>query len=276
MLGFVFWGVTKSRVAYVPMYRMYVDETGNADLAASSNPDHRFLSLTGVIVSIPHFREYGIPEIQRIKAVILELDPDEWIPLHRNEIMQKKFPFHALRKPGREQQFSAAVLKLLRDLQYTVVTAVIDKQAHLKRYTLWQEDPYHYCLKILFERYCLILNRKGARGDVIAESRGKKENARVSAEYEKLCRAPHPIRPDVVKKCLATRKIKIKRKDQNIIGLQLADLIAHPSSMHARSVFNGEPQRAEFGRQIVQILRDSKYHRDDAGKIEGYGLKWLP
>ncbi len=36
------------------MQRIYIDEVGNADLKSSSNPNHRFLSLTGVIIDIAH------------------------------------------------------------------------------------------------------------------------------------------------------------------------------------------------------------------------------
>jgi len=31
-------------------YRMYVDEVGNSDLGASLDPNHRYLSLTGVVL----------------------------------------------------------------------------------------------------------------------------------------------------------------------------------------------------------------------------------
>ena len=33
-------------------YRIYIDEVGNPDLASSENPNHRFLSLTGVILEL--------------------------------------------------------------------------------------------------------------------------------------------------------------------------------------------------------------------------------
>src|SRR5437016_5157416 len=34
--------------------RMYVDEVGNADLKASSDPNHRYLSLTGVVIDLDY------------------------------------------------------------------------------------------------------------------------------------------------------------------------------------------------------------------------------
>jgi len=255
---------------------MYVDETGNADLAASANPVHRFLSLTGVIAQVEHIRTIAIPEIQRIKSEILELDPDEVIPLHRKELMQKVHPFKTLRNPAKATAFNEAILNLLNDLPYIVVTVVIDKEEHLRRYAQWSNDPYHYCLKILFERYCLILNKRNGRGDVVAESRGKREDERLFKAYEQLYGNPAPIRPEVCERCLTSKNLKIKRKEQNTAGLQIADLIAHPSSMHARSVYRDEPQLADFGGRVVEILKRRKYHRSIFGRVNGYGLKWLP
>jgi len=47
---------------------MYVDEVGNPDLKSSDNPNHRFLSLTGVIVSLDHIKERVHPEMEALKA----------------------------------------------------------------------------------------------------------------------------------------------------------------------------------------------------------------
>lgn len=44
-----------------PKYRLYVDEVGNADLKSSDNPNHRFLSLTGVILELNHVSQTVYP-----------------------------------------------------------------------------------------------------------------------------------------------------------------------------------------------------------------------
>lgn len=259
------------------MYRMYIDETGNADLAASANPVHRFLSLTGVVVDIDHMSKLAIPEVQRIKTEILGLDPDAIVPLHRKEIMNKVYPFTALRDPAKETVFNRAILGLLRDLDFKAITVVIDKQAHLDRYTTWARDPYHYCMQVLFERYCLILNSCKGKGDVMSEARGKREDERLSQAYERLYDNPAPIYPNVVARCLTSRKLKIKKKSDNVVGLQIADLIAHPSALYARRIFNQEAALSGFGGEIVNILRLEKYYRHWFSRtIQGYGLKWLP
>jgi hypothetical protein len=71
---------------------------------------------------------------------------------------------------------------------------------------------------------------------------------------------------------------KVKPKSTNIVGLQLADLVAHPS----RREILMEHQllvddRDVFGDRICAILRQSKYHRSwRTGQIEEYGKKLLP
>jgi hypothetical protein len=69
-----------------------------------------------------------------------------------------------------------------------------------------------------------------------------------------------------------------KPKSANIAGLQLADLIAHPSR---REVLIEHQlivdDRDIFGSQICAILCQSKYNRERlTGQIEGYGKKLLP
>ncbi len=77
-----------------------------------------------------------------------------------------------LRDPQIEKQFNNDLLTLLHELEYTVITTVIDKLEHQRRYTAWRYDPYHYGLAVLAERYIFWLEQRNATGDVMAESRG--------------------------------------------------------------------------------------------------------
>ena len=42
-------------------YRMYVDEVGNSDLDSSQDPNHRYLSLTGVVVELGYVQTTLFP-----------------------------------------------------------------------------------------------------------------------------------------------------------------------------------------------------------------------
>lgn len=48
-------------------YRIYIDETGNADLDSSDNPNHRFLSLTGVILDVEYIDHTVHLEMEELK-----------------------------------------------------------------------------------------------------------------------------------------------------------------------------------------------------------------
>lgn len=164
-------------------YRLYVDEVGNSDLGASKNPNHRYLSLTGVIFDLEYVESTVFPAVEALKRKYFDSHPDEPVILHRRELANRKPPFEALRDPAVEKSFNADLLRLLSDLDYTVVTAVIDKLEHQQRYQGWRFDPYHYCLTVIVERYALWLRAHGAEGDVMAESRGGSEDRRLKEVF---------------------------------------------------------------------------------------------
>ena len=136
-------------------YRLYIDEVGNSDLGASEDPNHRYLSLTGVIFELNYVKEILHPTLEALTSKYFDAHPDENIILHRKELLHGKFPFSALKKSAIRKRFDKELLKLLSDFQYSVMTVVIDKLEHKRRYEKWRYDPYHYCLAVLVERYAL-------------------------------------------------------------------------------------------------------------------------
>jgi hypothetical protein len=108
-------------------YRIYIDETGNADLRSSDNPNHRFLSLTGVIMNLDDVRIIQ-PELEKLKMSFFGSHPDDPVVLHRKELLSAKSPFQNLREPEIRSKFDPELLKLLSAWDYTVITVCIDKQ----------------------------------------------------------------------------------------------------------------------------------------------------
>lgn len=258
-------------------YRLYVDEVGNSDLGASNNPNHRYLSLTGIILELDYVQSTVFPTIEDLKQRYFNSHPDDPIILHRKELVNKKPPFESLHDPDIERAFNEDLLGLLNDLDYVVITVVIDKLEHQTRYQTWRFDPYHYCLTILVERNVLWLQSRNAHGDVMAESRGGREDRRLKDSFKQVYeRGSDFIQPDVFATCLTSRQLKVKPKSNNIAGLQLADLIAHPSYRAVLARHNKEAIAENFGGQIAQILEASKLHRSPTGRIIGWGRKWLP
>jgi hypothetical protein len=257
---------------------MYVDEVGNHDLGpATANPDHRYLSLTGLAMELGYVASYVAPTLEDIKRRYFGSHPDTPVILHRKEIVGAKGPFAALADPDTRERFGREVMDLLRCLECTVITTVIDKQEHKLRYRTWLYDPYHYCLHALLERYVTWLESMQAQGDVMAESRGGKEDHRLKESFRRLCaEGTDYVAAGHFAAALTSGQLKVRPKPANVAGLQLADLIAHPSfrSMVARRTSTA--MTAPFGREIAEVLWQSKYRRSPEGRVDGWGCKWLP
>jgi hypothetical protein len=260
-------------------YRIYIDEVGNHDLLHADDPNQRFLSLTGVILESAYTLNTLVPQMEGLKRRFFQRDPDEPVILHRKELVNRRYPFRALLDPDIEAAFNAALLQALSDWTYTVITVVLDKKAHRDRYQVWRFHPYHYCLHVLLERYVLFLHYRRSHGDVMVESRGGKEDLKLKDSYSRLYeRGTDNIPLQRWQNCLTSRELKLKPKNANIAGLQLADLIAHPSRReilreHGLVIDN----RDTYGDRICELLCRSKYYRDRrTGQIEGYGKKLLP
>lgn len=118
-------------------YRLYIDEVGNSDLGASQDPNHRYLSLTGVILELEYVDQAVFPAIEDLKRRYFGSHPDDPVILHRKELVNKKAPFDPLRDPEKEVLFNAELLQLLEDIDYVAMTVVIDKLEHRLRYQVW-------------------------------------------------------------------------------------------------------------------------------------------
>jgi hypothetical protein len=260
-------------VEAVIKYRMYIDEVGNPDIGNSDNPNHRFLSLTGVIIGLEYVKETLHPEMEELKNRYFGSHPDEPVILHRKELLSGKTPFQALKEVSVREAFDNDLIECLSRWEYIVITVCLDKKKHRETYTTWRYDPYHYCLAILLERLNFWLNRQNATGDVMAESRGGKEDRRLKDSFQRLLKqGTDYVGPEQFQKSFTSSQLKVKPKTGNVCGLQLADIIAHPSRAEIldEKGLLGRPL-AHFSQEIIKILR-SKYDRQ-GGTI--FGKKFL-
>jgi hypothetical protein len=254
-------------------YRLYIDEVGNSDLGSSDNPNHRFLSLTGVILDLSHVQDLVHPQMETLKTKYFRSHPDDPVIFHRKEMVNAKPPFESLRNPEVRKQFDNELLNLVESWDFTVLTVCLDKQNHKETYATWRYDPYHYCLAVLLERYFFFLNRRRLVGDVIVESRGGKEDKRLKASFHRLWEnGTEFLAPEKFQKVLTSRQLKVKSKSNNISGLQLTDLIAHASRNEILSEQGLlDRELAPFALRIIDLLK-SKYDRQEA-KV--FGKKFL-
>ena len=116
-------------------YRMYIDEVGNSDLESSDNPNHRFLSLTGVILGLDHVASVVHPQMEELKTRYFDSHPDDPVIFHRKEMINARGPFRALRNAETRERFDNDLLGLLQNWEYTVASVCIDKKRHKETYT---------------------------------------------------------------------------------------------------------------------------------------------
>lgn len=138
------------------------------------------------------------------------------------------------------------------------------------------DDPNHRFLSltgVLLERFVFFLQRVNARGDVMAESRGGKEDRRLKDSFHRLWeKGTDYVEPKWFQAALTSRQLKVKLKANNVSGLQLADLIAHPSRNEIlRQQGLLERNIAPFAARIIEILQH-KYDRK-GGSL--FGKKFL-
>lgn len=259
------------------MYRLYVDEVGTDGLTHLDKDHQRFLSLTGVAMTIAHARDHLTGAMNLLKAEVFRQDPDSPIILHRKEIMGFKGPYQCLREKEKSDLFNRHILNILQGTEYRVITALIDKEWMLKQKHWQKTHPYHYLMEILVEKYVQFLERKRSTGDIMPESRPDKDRFLQGAFSEVRARGTDFVPQKRICAVLRADNLKFRTKKDNIAGLQLCDLIAHPSHIYTRSLMKHQVRLGPFARQVIDILKGAKYDRAAfSGKIIGYGIKHLP
>lgn len=258
-------------------YRLYLDESGDHTYSKVNGPEKRYLGITGVFIGSEYYRQTFHPQFENFKQKHFPHNPDEPVVLHRKELIGRHGPFRTLRDVKNEKLFNEDFLEFLKKKDYLVISVVIDKKAHVERYQESALHPYHYCLVAVLERYCGFLNFFNAQGDVMAESRGGREDMQLKEAYQRVYESGTQFRDiDFFQKTLTSREIKIKPKSANIAGLQLADLLAHP----CKNEILFEQRRISrwdetFGTRICQCV-SSKYNRHIfQGRVQGYGKVFL-
>jgi len=260
------------------MYRLYVDEVGTDDLTHTVKDHHRYLSLTGVAMRVDYSGAELTPNMNWIKLNVLKHDPDTPIILHRKDIMARKGGFQCLNDPVVADRFDRSIMRLIKGADYRVMTALIDKQWMLKQQHWSKTHPYHYLMEILVEKFVQFLERQRAIGDIMPESRQGKPDQRLQQAYSDVREAGTTFIPKArIASAIRAAKLKFREKKENVAGLQLCDLLAHPSHIYVRQQMGHAVAPGAFCQRVCTALTESKYDRaSGSGKIVGYGIKHLP
>jgi len=259
------------------VFRIYIDESGDHTYQQLDKQSARYLGLTGIILESGYYKNTLSPKLSELKEKFFPCDPDDPVILHREEIIRRDGVFRCLLDKECCLAWETAWLEFLAQSNFHIISVVIDKKYHQEQYRSAAEHPYHLALRFILERYSAFLKVSGAKGDVLAESRGGKEDTALKLAYRQVWNHGTYYRSkEFIQETLTSKKIKLKKKEHNIVGLQVADLLAYTCK---RDILDDVGHVSYTSNPFSISIREvvcSKYNRwQRAGAVWGYGKKFF-
>jgi len=240
---------------------LYLDESGDHDLI-HLDPEYPIFVLAGCIMDEEHEHDVLAPAFTNLKA---EMFDDKNIVLHLADYTRNKGCFGNLCDKSFREKFYFGLNKIIQDIDFALIACIVDKNEHVKHYKN-AIDPYLLSLEVVLERYIMFLKRNREKGIVVAESRGQQLDNQLNLAFLDLkIGGTRFLRPTDIADTIVD--FRIRKKDENIAGLQLIDTIISPIG------------RRYLGRKNYYIDYDiikGKFRSHDCGKYKGYGLIILP
>ena len=241
-------------------YYLYIDECGDQNLE-NFNPSFPVFTLCGVLISKANKRKIE----EEFNALKMEFWGTHDVIIHSREIRRCKNEFINLLDPDIKKRFYERVNAILSQNQvYVVVACTILKEPFIGLFSN-TEDVYGLSLSYLIERsiFCVDDSCESASIDIIFEKRGRIEDKNLTRFYNRLrVTGTKLVEPKRLQGHIGSFTSRAKK--ENIIGLQIADLIAYPI---ARKVLNPEAPNPAF-----DIVKPNIYSSHGAM----LGLKVIP
>jgi hypothetical protein len=209
-------------------YIAFLDESGDHSLS-KLDPDFPLFLLALVIIKRSDYVRTVVPSLTDLK---LRYWNHEGINLHSRDIRKARGPFALLLDPDVRSDFLMRISDFVSNMPFDLFVTAIRKDQHFLQSGSRAQNPYELALEFTLERVSHFLR---AHGDnelpIVAEARGRKED-------ESLERAFYRIMTTGGRQSLGTdfRQLEcplvFRSKPDNIAGIQLADLCAHPCARH--------------------------------------------
>lgn len=241
---------------------LYLDESGDHDLI-NIDPDYPIFVLAGSVIAKDYHNNNLTRRMNQFKQDIFS---DNDIILHYADYTRNKSGFERMISKEFREKFYSGLNTIIQTTEVSVYACIIDKKRHVESYK-YPINPYTYSLEVIVEKFVMDLNRANKQGMIIAESRGSQFDNELNLAYLNL-------------KISGTRFLKasevnnrigndfyIKKKVENIAGLQLTDSFATPIGRKYLGLKN-----YYLDYEVIK----SKFQKHACGRIKGYGLVILP
>lgn len=236
-------------------YTIYIDESGDHSYnQLNDHPGRRFLALVGIIIENDYYHNVFCSRLFDLKKKYFEYEPEK-VVLHRSDIINKKKAFKVFQNETLRVQFDQDLVELIANTNFYIIGVVIDKQAHKDKYNN-PFPPYHYCLKLLLERYVGFLEFNKSVGDVIVESRDTIPDKALQKEYGAIfSNGTEYIKKEKFQEYLTSGQLKLKKKAALYSGLELADLLAYSVKDDILIEQKIIKAKGNFGSKFINIIQ---------------------
>jgi hypothetical protein len=250
--------------ALQPDYGLFLDESGDPTMMYAGReppvPPEVFL-LCGCM--------FGRAAYEQVRADLRDFKERHLgrtdVPLVSRQLRKHKGAFAFLDDPDKERSFQQDIAALIQKAEFTAFAAGIDKYRHWLQYGSRATSPYDLGLTFILERVALCPARENTKVQVIAESRGSREDNALRLAFSRLLQTGSYVSGERLRACFLPN-LKFLAKRQNIAGLQIADLVAYPL---ANRICHPTSRRKDFA------VVETKLYRSDRGAW-GMGLKVFP
>lgn len=211
-------------------YFLFADECGDQCLS-KYDPNFPIFTLCGIIVSREQVRNLE----RELRELKLKIWNDGNVILHSHEIRRQKNAFTILQDTDIRNTFYTELDRILgANDAFVIVSTTVLKDDYVRKYGKLG-DIYSQSLAFLLERAVFYVDDKnpgiGAHIEAMLERRGKEEDKALSESYNALRESgTYWVSSERMKNTV--QKLTFVPKTANIIGLQIADLVAYPIACH--------------------------------------------
>ncbi len=240
---------------------LFLDESGDHDLI-HIDPLYPIFVLAGCIMDSDYHDKILTAELNKFKE---DLFGNSKIILHVADYTRNKNGFEKVSDKAFREKFYKGLNKIIQETDFSIIASIVDKKEHIKHYKN-AIDPYLLSLEVIVERFVMFLKSNKEKGIIIAEGRGPQLDNQLNLAFLdlKISGTKFLSSNEIINNIVDFR---IRRKEENITGLQLVDSIITPIG---RKYLNARNYYMDY-----EVIK-SKFRKHECGKYKGFGLVILP
>lgn len=241
---------------------MYIDESGHHNLDPETiDPKYPIFVLCGCIFE----EKYYVEVVKKLNQLKIDFFGTDEIIFHTLEMTRpskyKQNKFAKLIDADFRKKFYKALNSFLEEIEFTIVSCIIKKPAHLEKYGATALDPYLLSFNVLLDEFIAELP-EDEMGKIIAEKRNDNLDNQLDLAWLNLkINGTENIKGSEIKEKIET--LSMIPKSANEAGLQIADLVANPIGRYVLNIKKTEP-----GHEVDYIILEKK--------LRNTGLTILP